>query len=80
MKLERLISIIMILLERDKVSSSQLAEMFEVTPRTIFRDIDSINQAGIPIVTYPGVHGGIAIMEQYKIEKDCSPFRILQLY
>lgn len=69
MKLERLISIIMILLERDKVSSSQLAEMFEVTPRTIFRDIDSINQAGIPIVTYPGVHGGIAIMEQYKIEK-----------
>ncbi|WNS44158.1 YafY family protein [Paenibacillus sp. MMS20-IR301] len=69
MKIDRLISIIMILLERDKVSASKLAEMFEVTPRTIFRDIDSINQAGIPIVTYPGVRGGIAIMEQYKIEK-----------
>lgn len=69
MKIDRLISIIMILLERDKVSASRLAEMFEVTPRTIFRDIDSINQAGIPIITYPGVRGGIGIMEQYKIEK-----------
>lgn len=69
MKIDRLISIIMILLERDKVSAAKLAEMFEVTPRTIFRDIDSINQAGIPIVTYPGVRGGIAIMEQYKVEK-----------
>lgn len=74
MKLQRLISIIMILLERDKVSSSQLAEMFEVTPRTIFRDIDSINQAGIPIVTYPGANGGIAIMKQYKIEKKLFTF------
>ncbi|MNI13326.1 HTH domain protein [compost metagenome] len=59
----------MLLLERDKVSAARLAEMFEVTPRTIFRDIDSINQAGIPIITYPGARGGIGIMEQYKIEK-----------
>ncbi|WP_238884019.1 YafY family protein [Clostridium sp. YIM B02551] len=69
MKIDRLISIVMILLERKKISATKLAEMFEVTPRTIYRDIETINMAGIPIVTYPGVNGGIGIMEQYKIEK-----------
>lgn len=69
MKIDRLISIIMVLLEREKISASRLAEMFEVTRRTIFRDVETINQAGIPIITYPGVHGGIGIMSQYKIEK-----------
>ena len=69
MKIDRLISIVMILLERKKISATKLAEMFEVTPRTIYRDIETINLAGIPIVTYPGVNGGIGIMEQYKIEK-----------
>lgn len=69
LKIGRLISIIMLLLEREKISAPKLAEMFEVTTRTIYRDIETINLAGIPIVTYPGVNGGIAIMEQYKIEK-----------
>lgn len=69
MKIDRLISIIMVLLQRKKVSATKLAEMFEVTPRTIYRDIETINSAGIPIVTYPGVNGGIGIMEEYKIDK-----------
>ncbi|MGG4146642.1 YafY family protein [Paenibacillus algorifonticola] len=69
MKIDRLLSIVMLLLERNKVSTSTLAKMFEVTPRTIFRDIEAINRAGIPIISYPGVHGGIGIMEAYKIEK-----------
>lgn len=69
MKLDRLISIIMILLERKKISATKLAEMFEVSPRTIYRDIEAINTAGIPIITYPGVNGGIGIMEEYKIDK-----------
>lgn len=69
MKIDRLISIIMILLENKKISATKLAEMFEVTPRTIYRDIEAINQAGIPIITYPGVNGGIGIMEEYKISK-----------
>lgn len=69
MKIDRLISIIMILLEREKISAVKLAKMFEVTTRTIYRDIDTIAQAGIPIVTYPGVHGGIGILERYKIDK-----------
>ncbi|EHI97760.1 hypothetical protein CDLVIII_1057 [Clostridium sp. DL-VIII] len=69
MKIARLISIIMVLLEHRKVSATKLAEMFEVTPRTIYRDIETINLAGIPIISYPGVNGGISIMEEYKIEK-----------
>ncbi|MDW8802083.1 YafY family protein [Clostridium sp. A1-XYC3] len=69
MKIDRIISIIMILLQRKKISAAKLAEMFEVTPRTIYRDIETINTAGIPIITYPGVNGGIGIMEEYKIDK-----------
>lgn len=69
MKIDRLISIIMVLLENKKISATKLAEMFEVTPRTIYRDIEAINQAGIPVITYPGVNGGIGIMEEYKISK-----------
>ncbi len=69
MKTDRLISIIMVLLERKRISATRLAEMFEVSVRTIFRDIDAINMAGIPIVTYPGVNGGVSIMEGYKMEK-----------
>lgn len=69
MKIDRLVSIIMVLLENKKISATKLAEMFEVTPRTIYRDIEAINQAGIPIITYPGVNGGIGIVEEYKINK-----------
>jgi len=69
MKLARIVSIIMLLLQRTKVTAVELAEMFEVTTRTIFRDIDTINEAGIPIVTYAGVNGGISIMEGYKSRK-----------
>ena len=70
MKTERLLSIIVILLERKKVPAPRLAEIFEVTTRTIYRDIDTLNAAGIPIVTYPGVNGGIGILEEFKIEKN----------
>ncbi|MCP1224178.1 YafY family protein [Sebaldella sp. S0638] len=70
MKIERLLSIIVILLERKKVPAPKLAEIFEVTTRTIYRDIDTLNAAGIPIITYPGVNGGVGILEEFKIEKN----------
>lgn len=69
MKIDRIISIIMVLMERDRVSATKLASMFDVTTRTIYRDIDTISLAGIPIVTYTGVKGGIGIMERYKTDK-----------
>lgn len=59
----------MVLIEQNKISASKLAEMFEVTPRTIYRDIEAIQAAGVPIVTYTGTNGGIGILENYKIDK-----------
>lgn len=44
--------------------------MFEVSVRTIYRDIDSINGAGIPIVTYQGANGGIGLMEGYRLDRN----------
>lgn len=69
MKIDRLVSMILILLEKERVGAQELADLFEVSPRTIYRDIDSINMAGIPVRSVSGVGGGFEIMEQYKIDK-----------
>lgn len=69
MKIDRLVSIIMILLDKERISAQALADMFEVSLRTIYRDIDTINMAGIPIRSTSGVGGGFEIMQQYKIDK-----------
>ena len=69
MKVDRLVSIIMILLEKERVGAQELADLFEVSPRTIYRDIDAINMAGIPVCSTSGVGGGFEIMQKYKIDK-----------
>ena len=69
MKLARIVAIIMLLLQHKKVTAAKLAGMFEVNIRTIYRDVEAINLAGIPISTSPGAGGGISIMEEYKVEK-----------
>ena len=69
MKVDRLVSIIMTLLDKKRIGAQELAEMFEVSPRTIYRDIDAINLAGIPVRSIPGVGGGFEIMPEYKIDK-----------
>lgn len=69
MKIDRLIGILSILLQKNKVTAPYLAEMFEVSRRTINRDIDDICKAGIPLLTTQGANGGISIMEGYKIDK-----------
>lgn len=69
MKIERLIGILSILLQQDKITASELAEKFEVSVRTILRDVDEIARAGIPIVTSQGQGGGISIMDGYKIDR-----------
>jgi predicted DNA-binding transcriptional regulator YafY len=68
MKTERLLSIVIYLLNNDTVSAAKLAERFEVSKRTILRDIEQISLAGIPIKSLPGVNGGYSIMEGYKID------------
>ncbi len=69
MKVDRLVSIIMILLDKKRIGAQELANMFEVSPRTIYRDIDAINMAGIPVCSAPGVGGGFEIMQTYKIDR-----------
>ena len=69
MKLERMVGILSILLQQSKVTALYLAETFEVSRRTINRDIEALCMAGIPIVTERGAKGGISIMEGYKIDR-----------
>lgn len=68
MKINRLIGILSILLQQEKVTAPFLAEKFEVSRRTINRDIEDLCKAGIPLVTTQGANGGISIMEGYKID------------
>ena len=67
MKIDRLLSIIVILLNQDNVTAKELADRFEVSTRTIYRDIETINMSGIPIVSNQGRYGGFSILENYKI-------------
>ena len=69
MKIDRLLGILTILLQNDRVTAPALASKFEVNRRTIGRDIDVLCQAGIPIVTYQGAGGGISIAEGFKLDK-----------
>lgn len=69
MKIDRMIGILAILLQQEKVTAPVLAEKFEVSRRTINRDIEALCQAGIPILTTQGPGGGISIMEGYKIDR-----------
>lgn len=72
MKLNRLLAIVTYLLNRDIVSGKHLAEKFEVSERTIQRDINSINIAGIPITSIKGTNGGYKIIDSYRVSKQTS--------
>ena len=78
MKIDRLVSILSVLLQKEKVTTTYLAEKFEVSKRTILRDIESLNKAGIPIVTTQGNGGGVSIMESYKLDKTLLSSRDLR--
>lgn len=69
MKFDRMIGILSVLLQKEKVTAPYLAEKFEVSRRTINRDIEALCMAGIPLVTKQGKNGGISIMEGYKIDR-----------
>ncbi len=69
MKNNRLFREIYYILEKGKVTASELANKFEVSVRTIYRDIDSISSAGVPIYTTQGKGGGIQIAEEFVLSK-----------
>lgn len=69
MKDNRLFKILYYILEKGKVTANELADKFEVSVRTIYRDIDSISSAGIPIYALQGKGGGIEIAEDFVLSK-----------
>jgi len=69
MRLERLLAITMLLLNRRRISAKELSERFEVSLRTIYRDLDTLNQAGIPVISYAGAAGGYELMDRYGIDR-----------
>ncbi len=75
MKVDRLISIVVYLLNHGRTSAQKLAEEFEVSSRTIMRDIESLDQAGIPIQSFYGVEGGYQIMDSFVLEKQVATSR-----
>ena len=69
MKLDRMLGIVHTLANTERLTAKDLAERFEVSQRTIHRDIEAICMAGIPVVTYPGGNGGIGLAPGYKLDK-----------
>lgn len=69
MKIERLFNIIYILLNEKRVTAKSLAEKFEVSTRTIYRDIESLSMSGIPIYADKGYGGGISLLDHYVLNK-----------
>lgn len=66
-KTEKLLKMLYLLLENEKLSAQVLAEKLEVSARTVFRYVDSLSEAGFPIYVLKGRNGGIALLPQFKI-------------
>ena len=67
--INRLLGIIYILMNRGTVTATELAQHFEVSVRTIYRDIESLSIAGIPVYTKKGKNGGLCLTEQFVLNK-----------
>lgn len=79
MKIDRLIGILSILLQGEKATAPKLAERFEVSRRTINRDIEDLCKAGIPIKTAQGTGGGISIMDGYRMDRTILSSKDMQM-
>ena len=69
MRESRLFRIVYYLLEHGKVTAPELAQKMEVSVRTVYRDIDAISSAGIPVYAVQGKGGGISLLDNYTLEK-----------
>lgn len=70
MKIERLLAITMMLINKKKVTAKELADYFEVSVRTIQRDMDHLSMAGVPLFSDVGKSGGYSMVEDYKMDKN----------
>ena len=79
MKIDRLIGVLSVLLQEEKTTAPELAERFEVSRRTINRDIEDLCKAGIPIRTVQGTGGGISIMDGYRMDRTILTSKDMQM-
>ena len=79
MKIDRLIGILSVLLQEEKTTAPELAERFEVSRRTINRDVEDLCKAGIPIQTTQGTGGGISIMSGYRMDRTILTSKDMQM-
>lgn len=79
MKIDRLIGILSVLLQKEKTTAPELADRFEVSKRTINRDIEDLCRAGILIRTAQGIGGGISIMDGYRMDRTILTSKDMQM-
>lgn len=65
MRLERLLGMTLELMAKKRVTATELAAKFEVSVRTVYRDVELINMAGIPVASFTGADGGFELMDGY---------------
>ena len=66
----RLFEILYYLQAHGSATARQLAQRFEVSERTIRRDVDALSAAGVPVYTRPGRTGGVALLEGYRLDTE----------
>ncbi|MDL2295490.1 YafY family transcriptional regulator [Lachnospiraceae bacterium OttesenSCG-928-E19] len=69
MQINRLFEIVYILMDKEKITANELAKHFEVSKRTILRDIDTLSSTGVPVYTIQGKGGGISLMKNFILNK-----------
>lgn len=69
MKINRLTEIILILLNKKTVTAKELSDKFQVSTRTIYRDIETLSLSGVPVYMSKGKNGGISLLEDFSINK-----------
>ncbi|HEX2979882.1 MAG TPA: YafY family protein, partial [Anaerolineaceae bacterium] len=67
MRADRLMALLLRLQSRGTLTAQDLAEEMDVSERTIYRDVEALSLAGIPVYTQPGIHGGITLDENYRL-------------
>lgn len=67
MRADRLLSLMLLLRARGRMTAQELSAELEVSERTVYRDIDALSSAGVPVYTQPGANGGVFLDEGYRV-------------